>query len=53
MRTLALSVAQSFDTKIGGMGVTHSQALVLGGGVLPDATKEGKDASRSNPSVSF
>jgi hypothetical protein len=51
MGALALELPEIFETNICGVGITDSQTLILGRGVLSDATAEGKDASRGNSSI--
>ena len=53
MGSLALELSEIFETDICGMGIADLQTLILGRGVLSDATAEGKDASRSNSSISI
>jgi hypothetical protein len=53
MGSLALELSEVFETNVPGMGIADSQTLILSRGVLSDATAEGKDASRSNSSISI
>jgi Transposase IS116/IS110/IS902 family len=42
-------LSQILETNLCGMGITNSQTLLLGRGVLPDATTKGKNAPGCDP----